>query len=55
MLQQKGISEDNLCLLQDIFGKCEAGGYAGIDMGGETSSLCDEMLNLVKDLERKLK
>ena len=54
-LANKGIDQETLGRLNDLFEACEAGRYAG-DVGTfDISSITGQGIQLAKDLEKKLK
>lgn len=54
-LFEKGINEDSLLKLKDLFDKCEAGRYAGTSNLSDISSLVSLSINLAKDFQKRLK
>jgi len=53
-LAQKGVGNDALDRLQEIFGICEAASYAGADSSDPAGRVRKEVLTLARDLEQQL-
>jgi len=54
-LEEKGVKEENLRALEQVFETCEASRYAGAADGGALSAFLDDVLEVVKMLEKTLK
>ncbi|MBN1832332.1 MAG: BatD family protein [Deltaproteobacteria bacterium] len=54
-LKAKGLDPGTLDRLKALFERCEAGRYAGIGAGSDSSSIVEQGILLAKDLEKKLK
>lgn len=54
-LEARGIDQQTLDQLRDLFAKCEAGQYAGNAGHSDGASLTEQGILLAKDLEKKLK
>ncbi|MCP4681918.1 MAG: protein BatD [Desulfobacterales bacterium] len=55
LLLEKGINEDDLLRLKDLFEKCEAGRYAGTSGLSDISTLVSLSVNLAKEFEKRLR
>jgi hypothetical protein len=54
-LAEKGVANDILENLKDIFEQCEASRYAGSSHNSDIASLSEQVLRITKQLEKILK